>query len=432
MRKIIFKCLFAAILASIFLKAQTAFAAGAPEIISARAISQVKISLAWRAPADGFAASEYRVFRDNSQVAAGTATEFIDEGLATSTEYAYRITAVNAGGTASSSSQEIIVSTFSKNALDETPPGIRSVSPKGFLPRGIKSIKLSLSTDEKASCRFAENPDVPFYQMSAMMMRDYGGKSHSAEISGLTFGRSYTYYIKCRDQFGNISPSDYISAIWISSGYPGGGFGSMLQKTKGSPVRNYLAAEATSTVIEPMLDSEAKIAAKLGNPGILKGLEKKLFEKILKEASSTAEMNLQSASFIVYGLPSLNNLSSGQRAAALSSYLNAFGRLPANQQQWKDALKTAHGLAPLETSVRTENEALKIFREIYKKEYGRTRPKYADKEAFYEIAYGLLPIKPDLAAEKAGAGKFIKIYKRNPSSTFDWNTVRALGYANVK
>jgi len=44
------------------------------------------------------------------------------------------------------------------------------------------------------------------------------------------------------------------------------------------------------------------------------------------------------------------------------------------------------------------------------------------------MAYGIRPIVRDMEKEKQGLKEFLKIYKRVPSSTFDWNILRFISY----
>lgn len=44
-----------------------------------------------------------------------------------------------------------------------------------------------------------------------------GSASHTAGISGLSNGGSYTYYVKCQDTLGNTNASDYSISFTVAA-----------------------------------------------------------------------------------------------------------------------------------------------------------------------------------------------------------------------
>jgi hypothetical protein len=61
---------------------------------------------------------------------------------------------------------------------------------------------LSLSTDENATCAYSSS-DIAYASMTAFTTT--GALSHSASVTSLVSGLSYTYYVRCLDMFGNVN-----------------------------------------------------------------------------------------------------------------------------------------------------------------------------------------------------------------------------------
>ncbi|MBI2579956.1 MAG: Ig-like domain-containing protein, partial [Candidatus Aenigmarchaeota archaeon] len=84
----------------------------------------------------------------------------------------------------------------------DNPPGIFNPKPSGTIAPGRRA--LSVMTDESATCRYS-NRDVAFDSVSmTQMTQTQGGIAfvHSSQDIDFAAG-AYTYYFKCRDDFGN-------------------------------------------------------------------------------------------------------------------------------------------------------------------------------------------------------------------------------------
>jgi chitodextrinase len=89
-----------------------------PEDLQATAVSANRIDLTWSAASDPQSGiSGYIVYRDGVEVASPAGTSFSDSGLQPSTEYTYRVSAVNGQGIEGSKSDRARATTF-----DDTPP----------------------------------------------------------------------------------------------------------------------------------------------------------------------------------------------------------------------------------------------------------------------------------------------------------------------
>lgn len=99
--------------------------------------------------------------------------------------------------------------------FDTTPPILSNLEPAGTLPAGSKAILARFKTNESARCGGSassgviDNPDVKEF-----MSPD--GISHSYLLERLRNGKSYTLYIRCMDNAGNITPTDTILKFSIA------------------------------------------------------------------------------------------------------------------------------------------------------------------------------------------------------------------------
>ena len=89
-------------------------------------------------------------------------------------------------------------------------------SPSGTLSAGTNSTTLSLITNENASCKYSATSNTPYSLMTGAFST-VDSISHSAIISGLVDGSSYTYYVRCQDTSGNINADDYAIYFLINT-----------------------------------------------------------------------------------------------------------------------------------------------------------------------------------------------------------------------
>jgi hypothetical protein len=91
--------------------------------------------------------------------------------------------------------------------IDTAAPIISKVSPSSTLPSGTSSTTIEISTNESATCRYSNDPGVDYDSMTSPLID--GSTIHSYNVTGLTDGGNYDYYIKCIDELGNKNSSDY-------------------------------------------------------------------------------------------------------------------------------------------------------------------------------------------------------------------------------
>lgn len=152
--------------------------------------------------------------------------------------------------------------------------------------------------------------------------------------------------------------------------------------------------------------------------------------KLINGASDLSSNNIYAiTNFVVYGTKTTQILRADERADVIDSYKSAFGKLPASQVEWEDAIKIANGRWPSQTSETAEANAVASFEKIYLREPDRTKP--YDDAAVTVIAYGLRPFDRNIDSENAATNIFKAIYKYAPVSAVDWDIVRAVAYSGA-
>jgi hypothetical protein len=84
---------------------------------------------------------------------------------------------------------------------DNDPPIILNPAPFGNVT--VAAVALSCATNEKATCNF-DTVDAGYDSMRGAMDDSNGGIDHSKVVS-LSKPGAYTYYIRCKDAFGNVN-----------------------------------------------------------------------------------------------------------------------------------------------------------------------------------------------------------------------------------
>jgi len=94
---------------------------------------------------------------------------------------------------------------------ESTAPRRSHASPSGDLPYYTKKTEISLKTDKIATCRYSTTKGARYGTMEVFDKTN--STSHSTEITGLSEGGEYKYYVKCQDQEGNTNETDFIIAF---------------------------------------------------------------------------------------------------------------------------------------------------------------------------------------------------------------------------
>jgi hypothetical protein len=104
---------------------------------------------------------------------------------------------------------------------DFTPP-VRTINgPSGVLPSGTTSVNLTVTTNERATCRYHREANQEIVNMTGFGPQDL--TTHITLITDLQNGQSYTYYLKCQDFNGNINTQDSTILFSVAAGSTGPG-----------------------------------------------------------------------------------------------------------------------------------------------------------------------------------------------------------------
>ncbi len=98
---------------------------------------------------------------------------------------------------------------------DLVPPVRLNPQPSGPLPAGTSEAQVSLSTDERSSCRSASTPGVSFPDMPHSFSST-DGTSHVTLATGLNAGGIYPYYVRCQDVVGNANNDDFLITVAVA------------------------------------------------------------------------------------------------------------------------------------------------------------------------------------------------------------------------
>ncbi len=133
--------------------------------------------------------------------------------------------------------------------------------------------------------------------------------------------------------------------------------------------------------------------------------------------------------FVVYGTPLTLKLGAGERAGVLSSYKQAYGKLPVSAAEWSDLIKIGVGRWPTETSASAVASAKTEFTKIYKRAANMSNS--TDANAITIIAYGLRTTVRNTNSEKVAILSFQSVYGHAPINPLAWNIVRAIAYSGA-
>jgi chitodextrinase len=200
--------------------------------LTATAISATQINLSWSTATDNIGVTGYRVERCQGagcanfvQVATPTGTTFGDTGLTSSTNYSYRVKAVDAANNVSVNYSNVANTTTASAPPDTTPP----TDPTGLTATAASSSQINLlwtaSTDSGGSGLAGYGVErcqgigcTNFVQIATSSTNSYSD-------TGLTASTSYSYRIRAVDNSGNASVN-YTSIISATTG--GGGVPSLV------------------------------------------------------------------------------------------------------------------------------------------------------------------------------------------------------------
>jgi len=92
---------------------------------------------------------------------------------------------------------------------DVAAPVVSNSLPTGSLHSETSYVDISVNTNEEAICKYSENINVLYQNMTNILNQDVNNK-HIARVANLLAGQEYRFYVKCSDAAGNVTPSDYL------------------------------------------------------------------------------------------------------------------------------------------------------------------------------------------------------------------------------
>ncbi|MBI3947424.1 MAG: fibronectin type III domain-containing protein [Armatimonadetes bacterium] len=152
------------------------------------------VALKWNAATDNVGVAGYRLYRDGARIASLTGTSYTNSGLAASTTYAYRVSAVDAAGNESSQSAAVSATTAAPG--DGTAPSV----PTGLTATGLSSTQIALRWNAST-----DNTGVAGYRVYRNGAQIATANTTAHTDSGLAAGTTYSYQVAAVDAAGNTS-----------------------------------------------------------------------------------------------------------------------------------------------------------------------------------------------------------------------------------
>ncbi len=158
---------------------------------------------------------------------------------------------------------------------------------------------------------------------------------------------------------------------------------------------------------------------------------KDIVTRINEEAALVFAQSDPSAYFKNTGTESTLILGSGERQAAISSFIEAYGKNPTTLADWIDILNIANGRWPITVNKTVEARAYINFRLVYGRNADMKNS--TDVNALKMMGYGVRGAFPrNLNSERAAIARFKTIFGFNPTTARHWNIMRAIAYSGVE
>ena len=134
-------------------------------------------------------------------------------GLSPKTAYFYRIVSKDEHGNSTTIYPKLHI--FGTTAADETtPPVLSQGGPQGALPSETSEVLMTLVTNEEAQCKYDLRVQMSYNEMRSYFS-DSGLTFHSTEVGGLEGGKTFNYYVGCKDLYGNVSQEEFVITFSI-------------------------------------------------------------------------------------------------------------------------------------------------------------------------------------------------------------------------
>lgn len=173
--------------------------------LTATAVSESKINLAWQAATDNVAVAGYRILRNGNLIASGAGTSYQDTGLMPATYYTYVVQAYDAANNTSASSSSASAATFA----DTQPP----TAPANLTATAVSKSQINLAW--QASTDNIGVKGYYIYRNNVKIATTAGTTYQNTRLSAST---TYTYYVQAYDAAGNTASSASASATTKAKG----------------------------------------------------------------------------------------------------------------------------------------------------------------------------------------------------------------------
>jgi chitodextrinase len=174
-----------------------------PTALASTFISSTQINLSWSASTDNVAVAGYKIYRNGTQIAITSNTNYSDTGLSPSTTYTYSVSAYDAAGNNSNRSGSVSVST--QAAPDTQAPTV----PNNLTATTISSTQINLSWTASI-----DNVGVSGYKVFRNGLQIATTSNTNYSDTGLSPLTTYSYTVSAFDAAGNVSAqSAVISAM---------------------------------------------------------------------------------------------------------------------------------------------------------------------------------------------------------------------------
>ncbi len=183
----------------------------APTNLAASGTTATTTNLAWTASTDNVGVTGYNVYRGGTLFGTTTSSSYAVTGLSASTAYSFTVTAHDAAGNNSASSNTASVTTLAP-PMDTTAP----TAPANLTASGTTTTSTSLSWSAST-----DNVGVTAYNVyrGTTLLASPTGTSYA--VTGLTASTAYTFSVKARDAAGNVSAaSNTVSVTTLAPSGP--------------------------------------------------------------------------------------------------------------------------------------------------------------------------------------------------------------------
>jgi LysM repeat protein len=105
-------------------------------------------------------------------------------------------------------------STTNLTKADTQAPIRSDGSPEGELSSNTTETTIGLTTSEGSVCKYSTSSGTAYGSMTDVFA-NVDGTSHTATVSGLSSGTSYSYYARCQDESENANDTDYLISFSV-------------------------------------------------------------------------------------------------------------------------------------------------------------------------------------------------------------------------